>query len=170
MHGSEDELGRATFWAQFNKTPHPQQVIYTALHQDYSEGFVFDEQNIWPSETKCGEIIVKRLLAGDRGHYGCLEHPQITFNCGFFPHSVMQQARTHRIGCCLSGNTKVRFGYSSLSQEEKYYEETIEKLANLWHYGSKNQQTSQDAKYMQESISSRTIFTLDTKTNQIVFA
>ena len=80
----------------------------------------------------------------------------------------MQQARTHRIGCCLSGNTKVRFGYSSLSQEEKYYEETIEKLANLWHYGSKNQQTSQDAKYMQESISSRTIFTLDTKTNQIV--
>ena len=80
----------------------------------------------------------------------------------------MQQARTHRIGCCLSGNTKVRFGYSSLSQEQKFYEETIEKLANLWHYGRKNQQTSKDAKYMQESISSRTIFTLDTKTNQIV--
>ena len=80
----------------------------------------------------------------------------------------MQQARTHRIGCCLSGNTKVRFGYSSLSQEQKFYEETIEKLANLWHYGSKNKQTSKDAKYMQESISSRTIFTLDTKTNQIV--
>ncbi|MDE5087116.1 MAG: FAD-dependent thymidylate synthase [Trichodesmium sp. St16_bin2-tuft] len=68
----------------------------------------------------------------------------------------------------MSGNTKVRFGYSSLSQEQKFYEETIEKLANLWHYGSKNQQTSKDAKYMQESISSRTIFTLDTKTNQIV--
>jgi len=80
----------------------------------------------------------------------------------------MQQARTHRIGCCLSGNTKVRFGYSSLSQQEKYYEETIEKLANLWHYGSKNQQTSKDAKDMQESISSCTIFTLDTKINQIV--
>ncbi|MDE5122492.1 MAG: FAD-dependent thymidylate synthase [Trichodesmium sp. St19_bin1] len=68
----------------------------------------------------------------------------------------------------MSGNTKVRFGYSSLSQEQKFYEETIEKLANLWHYGSKNKQTSKDAKYMQESISSRTIFTLDTKTNQIV--
>ncbi|MEM1170454.1 MAG: FAD-dependent thymidylate synthase [Cyanobacteria bacterium P01_H01_bin.35] len=53
------------------KTPNPQQVIYAALHQDYSEGFVFDEQNNWPSEAKCGEIIVKRLLAGDRGHYGC---------------------------------------------------------------------------------------------------
>jgi len=54
-----------------SKTPNPQQVIYAALHQDYSEGFVFDEQNSWPSEAKCGEIIVKRLLAGDRGHYGC---------------------------------------------------------------------------------------------------
>ncbi|MEB3362306.1 MAG: FAD-dependent thymidylate synthase, partial [Synechococcaceae cyanobacterium] len=27
-----------------------------------------------------------------------LEHPQITFNVGWFPHSVMQQARTHRVG------------------------------------------------------------------------
>lgn len=80
------------------KTANPQQVIYAALHQDYSEGFVFDEQDTWPAESKCGEIIVKRLLAGDRGHYGCIEHPQITFNCGFFPHSVMQQARTHRVG------------------------------------------------------------------------
>lgn len=55
------------------KTADPQQVIYAALHQDYSEGFVFDQKNIWPSETKCGEILVKRLLVGDRGHYGCLE-------------------------------------------------------------------------------------------------
>ncbi|MCT7951924.1 FAD-dependent thymidylate synthase [Ancylothrix sp. C2] len=80
------------------KTPNPQQVIYAALHQDYSEGFVYDDRESWPPEEKCGEIIVKRLLAGDRGHYGCIEHPQIILNCGFFPHSVMQQARTHRVG------------------------------------------------------------------------
>lgn len=80
------------------KTQNPQQVIYAAMHQDYSEEFVYDERTIWPSEEKCGEIIVKRLLAGNRGHYGCIEHPQITFNCAFFPHSVMQQARTHRVG------------------------------------------------------------------------
>ncbi|HBB35771.1 MAG TPA: FAD-dependent thymidylate synthase [Cyanobacteria bacterium UBA8803] len=80
------------------KTPNPQQVIYAALHQDYTEAFVFDERDSWPSESQCGEIIVKRLLAGDRGHYGPLEHVQIVFNCGYFPHSVMQQARTHRIG------------------------------------------------------------------------
>lgn len=80
------------------KTPNPQQVIYGAMHQDYSEDFVVDERDTWPSETKSGEIIVKRLLAGDRGHFGCTEHPSIVFNCGYFPHSVMQQTRTHRVG------------------------------------------------------------------------
>jgi len=80
------------------KTENPQQLIYLAMHQDYSDVFVYEECDRIPSEEKCGEIIVKRLLSGDRGHYGCLESPQITFNCGYFPHSVMQQARTHRVG------------------------------------------------------------------------
>lgn len=80
------------------QTPNPQQVIYAALHQDYNENFVFADKANWPSEEKCGEIAVKRLLVGDRGHYGSLEHPSIVFNCGFFPHGVMQQARTHRVG------------------------------------------------------------------------
>ena len=79
-------------------TPNPQQVMYAAMHQDYSENFVVDERPQWPNEEKAGELIVKRLLAGERGHYGPLEHPQIVLNCGFFPHSVMQQARTHRVG------------------------------------------------------------------------
>lgn len=77
-------------------TENPQQIVYAAMHQDYSEGFVSDDR--WPDETQAGEICVKRLLAGDRGHYGPLEHPQITLNMGWFPHSVMQQARTHRVG------------------------------------------------------------------------
>ena len=77
-------------------TPNPQQCIYAAMHQDYAEGFVADEQ--LPDETVCGHTIVRKLLAGERGHYGPLEHPQITFNVGWFPHSVMQQARTHRVG------------------------------------------------------------------------
>lgn len=53
------------------KTPNPQQVIYAAMHQDYSEEFVADSKDKWPAEDKCGEIVVKRLLAGGRGHYGC---------------------------------------------------------------------------------------------------
>ena len=80
------------------QTPNPQQVIYAAMHQDYAEAFVWDERERFPSETRAGELIVKNLLAGGRGHYGPLEHPQITLNCGYFPHSTMQQMRTHRVG------------------------------------------------------------------------
>lgn len=79
-------------------TPNPQQCVYAGMHQDYSEGFVAADQADWPDENKAGEICIKRLLAGERGHYGPLEHAQIVLNVGWFPHSVMQQARTHRIG------------------------------------------------------------------------
>jgi len=79
-----------------SRTLDPQTLIWQAMHQDYSELRVFDEQP--PSEPKAGEIAVKRLLAGGRGHFGVLEHPSITFSVGYFPHSVMQQARTHRVG------------------------------------------------------------------------
>lgn len=51
------------------KTPDPQRLVYRAMHQDYSEGFVADEPV--PSEQRCGEIAVKRLLNGSKGHYGC---------------------------------------------------------------------------------------------------
>lgn len=96
------------------KTPFPQQVIYAAMHQDYSDQFVVAERESWPSEEKAGEVIVKRLLAGERGHYGPLEHCQIVLGCGYFPHSVMQQARTHRIGIsfdvqCLSAEVVITF-------------------------------------------------------------
>ena len=80
-----------------SQTSKPQQTIYAAMHQDYSEGFVRDERDRWPDEARAGEIIVKSLLAGGRGHYGCIEHPQMVLNCGGFPHSTMQQARTQRL-------------------------------------------------------------------------
>lgn len=79
-------------------TPNPQRTIWAAMHQDYAEDFVVDSRAAWPNETRAGEVAVKRLLAGERGHYGPLEHAQIALNVGFFPHSVMQQARTHRVG------------------------------------------------------------------------
>ncbi len=97
-------------------TPNVQQCIYAALHQDYGEEYVFDEMctgllhiGWWPDESRSGEIIVKRLLAGDRAHYGPLEHGQIMLNVGWFPHSVMQQARTHRVGVSFDAQS---FRYS----------------------------------------------------------
>lgn len=80
------------------QTPTPQAVTYAAMHQCYSEEFVFEEAIIHNiSEEHAGEIITNRLLK--KSHYGPLEHAQITFNVGYFPHSVMQQARTHRVAC-----------------------------------------------------------------------
>lgn len=80
-----------------SQTPDPQQVIRKAMGQDYAEGFVYD--CLQPTtEVAAGRIIVDNLLKGGRGHYGPLEHPQIVLNVGWFPHSTMQQIRTHRVG------------------------------------------------------------------------
>ena len=79
-----------------SQTSNPQQICYAAMHQDYAEALVWDERDRWPDEAACGDRIVKLLLQGNRGHYGPLEHPQIVLNFGYFPHSTMQQMRTHR--------------------------------------------------------------------------
>ena len=102
------------------KTPNPQQLIYMALHQDYSENFVVEELDKIPSESKCGEIAIDRLLKGDRNHWGCFEHPQISFNCGYFPHSVMQQARTHRISVSFDVQSGRYTGKRILAIAEKF--------------------------------------------------
>ncbi|MFM7426581.1 MAG: FAD-dependent thymidylate synthase [Elainella sp.] len=119
-----------------SQTPAPQQTIYAAMHQDYAESFVWDERDRFPSEAEAGEIIVKHLLAGNRGHYGPLEHPQIVLNCGFFPHSTMQQIRTHRVGVsfdvqCLAGDTEVTFLHASGGLRKI----KISRLYELWANG-----------------------------------
>jgi thymidylate synthase (FAD) len=108
------------------------------MHQDYSEGFVAADAANWPDETKAGEICIKRLLAGERGHYGPLEHAQIVLNAGWFPHSVMQQARTHRVGVsfdvqCMSSDTLITRVLSNGTVEDKLTIEEIYKLHNKGH-------------------------------------
>lgn len=124
--------------AVISQTPNPQQVIYAAMHQDYAEGFVAHEQASWPSEERCGELIITNLLKGGRGHYGPLEHPQIVLNIGWFPHSTMQQIRTHRVGVsfdvqCLAGDTEVTFVHTSGALRKI----KIAELYDLWHNGEK---------------------------------
>jgi thymidylate synthase (FAD) len=109
-------------------TPNPQLCVYAGMHQDYSEGFVADDRGEWPDEHRAGEICVKRLLAGERGHYGPLEHAQIVLNVGWFPHSVMQQARTHRVGVSFdvqsmryTGERICRAADGALDLEEVFY-------------------------------------------------
>jgi thymidylate synthase (FAD) len=117
------------------QTPNPQQVIYAAMHQDYAEGFVWDDRDRWPAEAKAGEVVVKQLLNGNRGHYGPLEHPQIVMNCGWFPHSTMQQIRTHRVGIsfdvqCLAGDTEVTFVNASGSLRKLKIAELYDRWVN----------------------------------------
>ena len=121
-----------------SKTPNPQQTIYAGMHQDYSEAFVWDQRSEWPTEEKAGELVIRNLLKGGRGHFGPLEHPQIVLNCGFFPHSTMQQIRTHRVGLsfdvqCLAGDTEVTFVHAS-GGLRKY---KISELYDLWNEGEK---------------------------------
>jgi thymidylate synthase (FAD) len=76
-----------------------QQRAWAAMHQDYSHEYVWQaiQQGKLPNDNKCGEILEKHLLKGNRGHFGPLEQLGITVACGFMPHSLMQQLRTHRI-------------------------------------------------------------------------
>ena len=118
-----------------SKTENPQTVIWYAAHQDYSENLSIDDDPP-ATEELAGKSIVNNLLKGGRGHYGPLEHPQIVFNVGWFPHSTMQQIRTHRVGVsfdvqCLSGDTEVTFVTASGSSEKV----KISELYNLWATG-----------------------------------
>lgn len=92
----------------------PEQVIWQAAKNDYSEEPIFDKEV--PKDP--GKWIVDSLLANDRGHYGCLEHPHITFNCSGFVHSVMVQGRTHRVG------------HSWDCQSQRYTGKRVQKVAN----------------------------------------
>ena len=80
-----------------NSTYNPNQCVYLAAHQDYSSKYIGERKVDYPlGEKRYGEMVIDMLLKGDRGHYGPLEHPQIVLSCGYIPHSVMQQLRTHR--------------------------------------------------------------------------
>ncbi|NEP10377.1 MAG: FAD-dependent thymidylate synthase [Symploca sp. SIO2C1] len=118
-------------------TAKPQQVVWAAMHQDYSENFVWDSQDSWPEEQRAGELILKHLLSGDRGHYGPLEHPQITFNVGYFPHSMMQQVRTHRVGVSFdvqsfryTGQRIINVAEGKQNVEEVFYLRPVGKYTN----------------------------------------
>lgn len=95
-------------------TERPQQVVYVALHNDYAEDFC-------PStdlpEDRCGQIVVERLLKGNRGHWGPLEGPTLTLALRA-DHNTIMQLRTHRIGLSFD------------VQSQRYTGARIEKVAS----------------------------------------
>lgn len=106
--------------------PIPEQVIYQAAKNDYSE-IPIQKQEI-PNPTECGEWIVNRLLSNERGEWGPCEHPHITFSVSGYVHSVMVQARTHRVGIsfdCQSqrytGKRVLKVANGELNVEDVFY-------------------------------------------------
>lgn len=82
-----------------SSTPDPEQTAWLAMHQCYSSKPV---TNFSAVPDNPGEKVVKHLLLGGRGHYSPLEHNSITVSVNYYPHSVMQQIRTHRVGVSFS--------------------------------------------------------------------
>lgn len=74
----------------------PEKTIWQAGKCDYSEEPIHLSET--PLKEDMGKWIVNRLLSNERGHWGPLEHPHITFSVSGFVHNVAMQARTHRIG------------------------------------------------------------------------
>ncbi len=106
--------------------PLPEQVIYQAAKCDYSETPIH-EQKI-PPPSKCGEWIVERLLSNEKGHWGPLEHPGITFSVSGYVHNVAMQARTHRVGVTFdvqsqryTGQRVVKVAKRELNPEDVFY-------------------------------------------------
>jgi thymidylate synthase (FAD) len=103
---------------------------------------------------------VKRLLAGERGHYGPLEHAQIVLNVGWFPHSVMQQARTHRVGVSFdvqsmryTGDRICKAANGELSLDDVFYLRPVgdysDRQGKKYHYSAELRQ--QDLELCQQA-------------------
>jgi thymidylate synthase (FAD) len=106
--------------------PIPEQVIWQAGKGDYSEVPIHTVPV--PSNNECGEWIVNNLLANERGHWGPVEHAQITFSCAGFVHNVIVQARTHRIGTSwdvqsqrYTGKRVCKVAQGELNVEDVFY-------------------------------------------------
>lgn len=104
----------------------PEQVIWQAGKGDYSEVPVHELKV--PSPSDCGKWIVDQLLSNERGHYGPLEHPAITFSVSGYVHSVMAQARTHRVGISFdvqsqryTGKRVFKVASGELKPEDVFY-------------------------------------------------
>lgn len=106
--------------------PVPERTIWQAGKCDYSEVPIHTIEP--PSDLKCGEWIVDQLLSNERGHWGPLEHPGITFSVSGYVHNVMVQARTHRVGLSFdvqsqryTGKRVVKVAQGELKPEEVFY-------------------------------------------------
>jgi len=120
------ELDREMEVVMLSQTQFPQTLVWRGGKNDYSE--VPIHTVIPPGETECGKWVIEQLLANERGHWGPLEHPAITFDCVGFVHNVIVQARTHRVGVTFdvqsqryTGRRVLKVAKGELKPQEVFY-------------------------------------------------
>lgn len=120
------ELDQNMKVVMLRQTQLPQTLVWQGGKNDYSEEPIHTV--IPPGETECGKWVIEQLLANERGHWGPLEHPAITFDCVGFVHNVIVQARTHRVGVSFdvqsqryTGRRVLKVAKGELTPQEVYY-------------------------------------------------
>lgn len=128
-------------------TPNPQQMVWLAMRQCYSPDPVYVpyEEDRIPSEKRCGELIIEKLLKGGKGHWSPIETPKFAFNVFGFPHSVMQQLRTHRTGVSFSVQSG-RFTGKSFMRVPQATENQKELTENAYYLRPSGYYKSRDGK------------------------
>lgn len=129
-------------------SPNPQQAIWRGQHTCVSEHFAFDEQT--PTPQRCGEVIIKHQLAGDRGHFSVLRKAFISFCCAGFPHSMVAQITRHQdSGFLVQSNryTGKRFIWvaeGKLEVEDVFYFRPVgnyrDRAGNSYYFSEENRQ------------------------------
>lgn len=115
MHFIDDEHFDVT---TVSSTLIPQTLAYLAMHQCYAEHQVTGSKL---SEQEAGKIVVERCLK--YGHWGICENLNLTLSSGGFPHSVINQVRTHRTG--------ITFDVQSMRYTSKRFVDWYRAGANL---------------------------------------
>lgn len=103
------------------------EISQSTRSRTYSEQWVDYEGKIHCATVSTGALIVRRndkvAVCGN-----CLEHPAITFSVSGYVHSVMVQARTHRVGVSFdvqsqryTGKRVVRVANEELRPEDVFY-------------------------------------------------
>ena len=112
---------------KITSTPRPQALVYLAAKNDYSEKYIdsFSEISEWEAAEKLEKMLWRSKT---RPHLGPYEHPQITFSCGYYPHNVAMQLRTHRVGITFdvqsqryTGQRVIQVANGELDFDEVFY-------------------------------------------------
>lgn len=134
-------------------TTNPQGLVYKALHQCYSSKPAAKNFLETCNEKACGEIIVRRLLSGNRGHYSPLEMANITFACKYFNHGTVQQLTRHRTGISFAVQSFRYTGDSIIQCAKNSYDafDDIEKAFYLRPVGNYYDRNGKKYEYTYET-------------------